>query len=139
LDIFFCYFCSAAETYELETPKKVKTKKKITKLIPILHENSPKNSIFFPAILVGLQAIFIVLLALHAEYGYEPWVDIHSASHKTTVRSTTTFPNGTTVSVIYDVPVPYRGIADFYSIFQDIHVMIFVGFGFLVTFFRRYG
>ena len=25
------------------------------------------------------------------------------------------------------------------SVFQDIHVMIFIGFGFLMTFLRRYG
>jgi hypothetical protein len=106
---------------------------------PVLSGSPAKNPIFFPAILVGLQAIFIVLFGLHAEYGREPLVGIHPAAHISTVRSTTTFPNGTTVALVYDVPISYRGIADFYSIFQDVHVMIFVGLGFLVTFFRRYG
>jgi hypothetical protein len=135
---FFCHFCSV-EPYGLETSETVKTKKTGTKLIPILNENSAKNPIFFPAILIGLQAIFIVLLGLHAEYGREPLVGAHSSAHISTVRSTTTFPNGTTVSVVYDAPISYRGIADLYSIFQDIHVMVFVGFGFLITFFRHYG
>ena len=111
----------------------------MTKLIPIYNENAAKNPIFFPALVVGFQAIFIVLLGLHAEYGYEPIVGIQSAAHITTVRSTTTFPNGTRVAITYDVPISYRGIADFYSIFQDIQVMVFIGFGFLITFFRRYG
>jgi hypothetical protein len=88
----------------METTTTTTTKVKSKKLIPIHQENSAKNAIFFPAILGGLQAIFIVLLALHAEYGRESWAGTHP-----------------------------------YSIFQDIHVMIFIGFGFLVTFFRRYG
>lgn len=111
----------------------------MTKLIPIHNENAAKNPIFFPAILLALQAIFIVLLGLHAEYGREPLVGVHASAHISTVRSTTTFPNGTVVTLAYDVPITYRGIADFYAIFQDIHVMIFVGLGLLVTFFRRYG
>jgi hypothetical protein len=135
LEAFFC----SVEAYGLESPSGTTTKTTTTKLIPIYNENLAKNPIFFPAILVGLQAIFIVLLGLHAEYGHEPLVGIHPAAHISTVRSTTTFPNGTTVTVVYDVPISYRGIADFYSIFQDVHVMVFVGLGFLVTFFRRYG
>jgi hypothetical protein len=115
------------------------TKATTKTLMPIYNENPAKNPILFPAILVALQAIFIVLLGLHAEYGIEPLVGIHPSAHISTVRSTTNYPNGTTVSVVYDVPITYRGIADFYSIFQDVHVMVFVGLGFLVTFFRRYG
>jgi len=30
-------------------------------------------------------------------------------------------------------------IPDFYAMFQDIHVMMFIGFGFLMTFLKRYG
>ena len=112
---------------------------KTTTYIPRPHEEPPKNPIFFPALLVVLHGIFIGLLLWHAEYGHEPVVVDHTAPLTTTVRSTTTFPNGTIIVLEHGTPPPHRGIADFYSMFQDIHVMIFVGFGFLMTFLKRYG
>ena len=30
-------------------------------------------------------------------------------------------------------------LTDFFSVFQDVHVMIFIGFGFLMTFLKKYG
>lgn len=110
------------------------------KLIPVPYqEDLAKNPILFPVILISLQVIFIILLAFHADYGREPLTKIYLASDTSTVRTIRTFPNGTTVIANYGVPISYGGIANLYSIFQNIHIMIFVGFGFLLTFFRRYG
>ena len=88
---------------------------------------------------MALQGVFIVLLLLHATYGHEPVAVAHGAPLTSTVRSTTTYPNGTVLYVEHEQPTAHRGIADFYAMFQDIHVMIFVGFGFLMTFLKRYG
>ena len=30
-------------------------------------------------------------------------------------------------------------LIDFTAVFQDVHVMIFIGFGFLMTFLKKYG
>jgi len=92
-----------------------------------------KNLIYFPAVLGALQALFIVLLALHATYGHEP-----KPVPPALIRSTVTNVNGTLVYVRHNEPPQHRGIADFYAMFQDIHIMIFIGFGFLMTFLKKY-
>jgi hypothetical protein len=100
----------------------------------LLKQDPPaKNPIYFPAILGALQALFIILLALHATYGHEP-LPVPPAL----IRSTVTNVNGTLVYVRHNEPPQHRGIADFYAMFQDIHIMIFIGFGFLMTFLKKY-
>lgn len=107
---------------------------KSVNMVPIVHTKSAKNPIFFPAILIALQVVFIALLAIHSDYGHEP-----EAKHDVPARLIAAFPNGTYVFRAENEGTPHRGIADFYSMFQDIHVMIFIGFGFLMTFLKRYG
>jgi ammonium transporter Rh len=107
---------------------------KVTTSTPV-HAGPPaKNPILFPVLLGVLQVIFIILLGWHSDYGHEPSTNINAA----TIRSTVTYVNGTIVYVKYSDPSSHRGIADFYSMFQDIHVMIFIGFGFLMTFLKKY-
>jgi hypothetical protein len=108
-------------------------------MVPLVTEKPPKNPIFFPAILLALQAIFIILLGLHADYGREDVIPLNPIPHVTKGPSIVTYENGT-IWVKHETPeARHRGIADFYSMFQDIHIMIFIGFGFLMTFLRKYG
>jgi len=43
------------------------------------------------------------------------------------------------VAVDYSKPVASTDITNFYPVFQDVNVMIFIGFGFLMTFLKKYG
>lgn len=69
----------------------------------------------FPILLFIFQVIFICLLGFHSQYKYYPASNI------------TNYEN------------PPRGLVDlYYPMYTDIHVMMFIGFGFLMTFLRRY-
>ncbi|XP_074653098.1 ammonium transporter Rh type B-B-like [Tubulanus polymorphus] len=78
----------------------------------------------FPGVVLVLQVIFIVLFAVFVRYD-----DQANASKKENSLD------------------PGKGGADpeknslkqYYPMFQDVHVMIFIGFGFLMTFLKKYG
>ncbi|GAB1603227.1 ammonium transporter Rh type B-like [Argonauta hians] len=65
-------------------------------------------------LLMILQVIFIVLFATTVDY-------TNSADSKKTKG------------------IQHSDVSTYYAMFQDVHVMIFVGFGFLMTFLKRYG
>ncbi|XP_033126027.1 ammonium transporter Rh type B-like isoform X2 [Anneissia japonica] len=66
----------------------------------------------FGIILACLQLLFIILFVVFIEYDEEAdAAKLHSVS----------------------------SLENYYPMFQDVHVMIFIGFGFLMTFLKRYG
>ncbi|XP_004606015.1 ammonium transporter Rh type A [Sorex araneus] len=68
----------------------------------------------FPLVAIGLEITMIVLFHFFVEYEMEQK------------------PNSTKSSTV-------DRTLELYPLFQDVHVMIFVGFGFLMTFLKKYG
>ncbi|CAF91963.1 unnamed protein product, partial [Tetraodon nigroviridis] len=71
----------------------------------------------FPVLALTLEIITIILFAVFVVYDdAKPGEGSHSSNH-----------------------TQEQGPMELYPMFQDVHVMIFIGFGFLMTFLKRYG
>ncbi|KAB0355154.1 hypothetical protein FD755_022613 [Muntiacus reevesi] len=74
----------------------------------------------FPLMAIGLEVVMIVLFALFVQYD----TGLNNSGEA-----------NSTESPAIDVETSM----DFYPHFRDVHVMVFAGFGFLMTFLRKYG
>ncbi|XP_002714426.1 ammonium transporter Rh type A [Oryctolagus cuniculus] len=72
----------------------------------------------FPLMAIGLEVAMIVLFSLFVQYE--------------TDHNTTSHINNT-------MAADMDGFLKLYPLFQDVHIMIFVGIGFLMTFLKKYG
>ncbi|XP_034377665.1 ammonium transporter Rh type A isoform X1 [Arvicanthis niloticus] len=77
----------------------------------------------FPLLAIGLEVVMIVLFGLFVEYETQQNAPQQNASQQ-----------GNTSS-----PSKEDQYFQLYPLFQDVHVMIFAGFGFLMTFLKKYG
>lgn len=75
----------------------------------------------FSVILILIQLLFIILYAVLVDYG--DMAKPHKEGNSSKFASQ---PEQNDISV-------------YYPMFQDVHVMIYVGFGFLMTFLKKYG
>jgi len=78
----------------------------------------------FGTILLVFELTFLVLFGIFAKY-----TDEATARHEANSRDLQNTGNGSQDD----------SVAKLYPMFQDVHAMIFVGFGFLMTFMKRYG
>uniref|UniRef100_A0A3B4C801 Ammonium transporter AmtB-like domain-containing protein n=1 Tax=Pygocentrus nattereri TaxID=42514 RepID=A0A3B4C801_PYGNA len=87
-------------------------------------EHNTNMRLKLPVMCIVLEVILIILFGAFVEY--HP--DAHARGwHQYDVNNKTSNPD-------YENEFYYR-----YPSFQDVHVMIFIGFGFLMTFLQRYG
>ena len=80
----------------------------------------------FPFGLLLFQIIFIILYGVHANYGL-----IENENESENESKSIIFDRSSSSSINRDPEF-------YYPFFQDVHVMMFIGFGFLMTFLRRY-
>nr|AJO26542.1 Rh-like protein [Erpobdella obscura] len=105
-----------------------------------------------PILLIVLEILFIILFGIFVQYEK---LEVHNniqvkssqEVYRTIVRdqNSSVANNLTHIEVVNVTNVQYfiedtrEHVQDYYAVFQDIHVMVLIGFAFLMTFLKRYG
>lgn len=107
---------------------------------------TPSTSVSGYVLLLTVQFIFLVIFGVYTDYddnlkpenGTQTEKDekfiIPKYARKTWIQLTITWWD-----VVQEIIVVFMMVLVYRTDFQDIHVMIFIGFGFLMTFLKRYG
>ncbi|XP_060580401.1 ammonium transporter Rh type B-like [Ruditapes philippinarum] len=86
----------------------------------------------FGTVAIIVQTVFIVLFATLTEYDWRAHPVYSDPNHPS-------YTNDTNLAFQEENESISHYVGRKYPPFQDVHVMIFIGFGFLMTFLRRYG
>lgn len=103
--------------------------------------NTPGSSVSGYALLIVIQLIFLAVFGIYTDYGDElkPKTGKQSEDGFIVPKYARKFLIEFSSCGYHMTQFSQLSSLIFNTDFQDIHVMIFIGFGFLMTFLKRYG